>query len=211
MFRKLLSLALAAWIAGAPLSCAGDAALEPRDGTERGSEDPEAALARIEDDLRESAEVRELLAMLRGAAERLAERGMAPRDLARLGSKNGFPPLETLGYSVEEAELLERRLEEIRDILLARYPELRALVPGGGTPAGTGGAPLRSGDEVEVPFDPPVKGSGVRCNWGPFVVALLTCANAAVAAGGNIGMYFICAYEALCSFCEGGWVTSACT
>jgi|GEM_PF-2487919 hypothetical protein len=211
MFRKLLSLSLAASLAGAPLSCAGDAAIEPREEAERAAEDPMAAVERIEEELAASAEVQELLSMLEGVAGRLAARGIAPSDLARLQASKSAS-VEALGWTAEEAELFQARLEALRDTLLARYPELRALVQEPAAAPCGAAAPRLSDDATEIPVDPPVKGSKhVTCKWGPFVIALLTCANAAIAAGGNIGMYFICAYEALCSFCEGGWVTSACT
>jgi hypothetical protein len=210
MFRKLLSLSLAASLACAPLSCAGDAAIEPREEAKSAAEDPMAAIERIEEELGASAEVQELLSMLEGVVGRLAARGIAPGDLARLQSSKGNS-VEALGWSAEEAELFQARLEALRDTLLARYPELRALVPEtGAAPCGTG-APRLSDDVNEVPLDPPVKGSNrVTCKWGPFVIALIACANAAIAAGGNPGVYFICAYQALCSYCGGGWVDSAC-
>jgi hypothetical protein len=211
MLRRLLSLALAASLAGAPFSCAGDATVEPRGETGRGIEDPLDGLARIEDELGASAEVQELLAMLKEVSGRLEERGMTPRDLARLESTKGVSAVEALGYSIEEAERFQSRLEALRDTLLARYPELRALVPETAAAPCGAEAPRRSDDVNEVPLDPPVKGSNrVTCKWGPFVIALIACANAAIAAGGNPGVYFICAYQALCSYCGGGWVDSAC-
>jgi len=44
----------------------------------------------------------------------------------------------------------------------------------------------------------------VKCQWGPYVVGLMGCTLL-----GPV-YYFPCAYEALCSFCQGGWVDSVC-
>ncbi len=210
MLKRLLSLFLAAALVPAPYSCTKDGAVEPREAVER-EDDAGLELERIEDELGECAEVRELMGMLQAVAERMEARGLRVQDLAAAAGKAegaGGP----LGYSQDENALFRQRLEALCEALFARYPVLRALVPGAAE-AGLGPAqPGRSDEQDAVPLDPPVKGSKrVSCKWGPFVVALLACANAAVAAGGNPGVYFVCAYQVLCSYCQGGWIDNVCS
>ncbi len=209
MTRKLLSLMLVVAIAGAPFSCATEEPVEPPEETLWTREAAVAELERAEEELGASPETRELIEMLQEGAARLAERGMTVDDLARLQAAGSKDLAATLGYSEEEAAFLRQRLEALRDGLFARFPALGALVTGAAAAEGGSGVRLLSDDEVAIPLDPPEKGV-VTCKWVPFLVALLTCANASIAAM-NIGVYFVCAYQALCSYCLGGWVNEACS
>ncbi len=46
--------------------------------------------------------------------------------------------------------------------------------------------------------------SEVNCQWGPFFATLVACA------GTGPFIYWLCAYAAICGFCNGGWVEDAC-
>ena len=211
MMRKLVSLFLVAALVAVPFSCATEMPDEPRGETPRAIESAGVELAGLEEELEASAEVRELLGMLEEAAARLAERGMTVDDLARLQAEGPEEAMAALGYSQSESAVLGQRLEELRDALYGRFPALAALAPGPAGIAAESGIPRLTDDEYSVPLDLPVKGTNTpTCQWTPYILALLTCANAAIAAA-NLALYFVCAFQALCSYCEGGWVNDACS
>jgi hypothetical protein len=212
MLKRRISLVLVAALVPAPYSCTKDGSFEPPSVARGAVDDAMVELERIEDELGASAEVRELMEMLESVANRMAACDLRVEDLVREPIERNGGPGRLLGYSEGECAVFGARLEALRARLLARYPVLIELVSAPVESMCDAGTPCPSGDENAIPLDPPVKGSNrVSCKWGPFVLALLACANAAVAAGGNPGVYFVCAYQVLCSYCQGGWVNRVCS
>jgi len=111
-----------------------------------------------------------------------------------------------MGFTIEQLNAENARLDEIRAELLGRYPELVEIAAeqsrgecgldislescgGGWLPANTTAA-------VDI--------EGTSCNWVPYTAALALCT-----AAGPI-FYWACAIVALCTFCSGGAADTIC-
>jgi hypothetical protein len=198
-------------------SCARDRAVDPKSS---GETVPDGAgtgnMAAVEEELKGSPEVRELLAVRDEIAGRALARHLTDEEVrdAALDAEKGN---ELLGLSGAEAGELQGRIDASLAQLYAKYPELEGLVaqaqPADGAcdadglaaawarysalaaSAGRGGPDPATWAERAPAREP------LRCRWVQLVAGFGMCA---VKSGGSLLFYALCAYGVFCGSCSGG-------
>jgi len=127
-----------------------------------------------------------------------------------------------LGFTEAEANALNARMDQLRVQIFLAFPDVEKMAVGyAGSSCGfsvadshcdvraavdNAAAAVSAMDNLLAFMNMP-QGSNrpVSCHWGPYTASLVLCTTL-----GPV-LYWPCAYVALCSFCEGGWVDSACS
>jgi len=176
----------------------------------------------LDTELLASPAVREVVATARDIAYRVSM--VFDRDalVEAISAHDGARAAELLGFTEAEANALNARMDELRVEIFLAFPDVERMSVGyAGSSCGFAVAgsqcDVRSAvdnaaeavsalDELLGFMDAP-QGSNrpVSCHWGPYTASLVLCTTL-----GPV-LYWPCAYVALCSFCEGGWVDSACS
>ncbi len=144
-----------------------------------------------------------LLSVRNELTQRVIERNI-PKDKlwAAYQQKDTGQLALLLGLTPEDLKILNYRLQTARTALLKKYPEVRQAY-----------YEMLSNDAYthkinrEFPLDKIVQNPKLAepdCDWVKYTAALLVCTTA-----GPV-IYWPCAYLALCSFCQGGWVDTVC-
>jgi len=159
--------------------------------------------------LEQDPDVQALLAISDEMTQRVIDRNVSISALkAAYQAKDEQQVIALLGYSDAEIKDLSYRLENRRKAIFDKYPEIVRMVKE--KPEGSCGycndssscTTDRFFDRFSV-FEQN-RPNRPTCRWSPYVAALAVCTLAGPA------WYWPCAYVALCSFCTGGWVSTAC-
>lgn len=140
--------------------------------------------------------------LLSADSEVLAQIGEA----YQLGDEAAITSL--LGYSPQELAEIERRLDNAREGILAKYPEIRLLVESGSAcPCLSSDCKAKVNDFLSQ-LNAARKDESVlrdyKCRWIPYTACLAVCTTMGPAG------YFFCSVVCTCSFCEGGVIDRIC-
>ncbi len=201
-------------------ACADRDAAPPAAGAGPAADDSEW----LEDELRKSSELAELVAIRDEIASRGIARGVTPDQIREAGA-DAARSNELFGYSSDEARATFERIDALTGALFARYPALAEMAardewryPACGVedvalawesysktlPAAleAGAASCArvalAGREAArmAPARPPL-----TCKVTQLVVGFTLCA---LKSGGSLGFYTVCSFGVFCSSCDGG-------
>jgi len=166
--------------------------------------------------------VREVVATDRDIAYRVSM--VSDRDalIEAVSAHDSARAAKILGFTEAEANALNARMDQLRVQIFLAFPDVEKMAVGyAGSSCGF--AVADSHCDVRAAVDnaaeavsamddllafmnmPQGSNRPVSCHWGPYIASLVLCTTV-----GPV-LYWPCAYVALCSFCEGGWVDSACS
>jgi hypothetical protein len=166
----------------------------------------------LEDELRKSSELAELVAIRDGIAARGIERGVTPEQIREAGA-DATRSNALFGYTSDEARATFERIDALTGALFARYPALAGMAardewryPACGVEdvalawesySKTLPAALVGGDPaLRAPARPPL-----TCKMTQLIVGFALCA---VKSAGQMGFYTVCSFGVFCSSCDGG-------
>ncbi len=194
-------------------ACADRDAAPPARGTGPGADDSEW----IDDELRKSSEVAELVAIRDEIAARGIARGVTPEQIREAGADPARSNA-LFGFTPDEARETFDRIDALTQSLFTRYPALSEIAardewryPACGVedvalawehysktlPAALDESAISDGSAaLRAPARPPL-----TCKMTQLIVGFALCG---VKSGGNMGFYTVCSYGVFCSSCDGG-------
>jgi hypothetical protein len=200
-------MSLLAW------SCADRDAAPPLSGAGSGADDSEW----LEDELRTSNELAELVAIRDEIAARGIARGVTPDQIREAGADPARSNA-LFGFTPDEARATFDRIDGLTQSLFTRYPALADMAardewryPACGVedvalaweryaktlPAALDEGAIPGGSAaLRAPARPPL-----TCKMTQLIVGFALCA---VKSGGHVGFYTVCSYGVFCSSCDGG-------
>jgi hypothetical protein len=165
-------------------------------------------------------DVRELIDIRQEITQRVIDRNVSITELrAAYQNRDEKQFRKLMEFTNADIKSLQRRISKSRTAILDRYPEIENLMSEsdryvnsynpltGNRKTGEFADHLSSyssnylESELVLEYE---EGGDVTCRWAPYIAGLAVCTTL-----GPI-LYWPCAYVALCSFCSGGWVDSAC-
>lgn len=211
--KRIPPLFLVALMCLLAAACADRDAAPPLGGAGPGADDSQW----LDDELRRSSELAELIAVRDEIAARGIARGVTPDQIREAGAE-AVRSNALFGFAPDEARATFDRIDALTQALFARYPALaeiaardegRAAACGvedvalawerysktlpaaldGGPPSGEFAAPRAPGR------------APLTCKTAQLIVGFALCA---VKSGGNVGFYAVCSYGVFCSSCDGG-------
>jgi hypothetical protein len=195
-------------------SCADRDAAPAPDGAGPGTDDSQW----LDDELRASSELAELVAIRDEIASRGIARGVTPQQIREAGA-DAARSNALFGYTPDEARATFDRIDALTGALVARYPALaetaardEASYPACGVEdvaiawehySNTLPAALADGSAAGMaPARAPL-----TCKTPQLIVGFMLCA---VKSGGSLGLYATCSYGVFCSACDGGMADIIC-
>lgn len=163
----------------------------------------------LDDVLLLDSDVQELISVRDEMMQRAIDSQLTPAELkAAFDAGDEDQIALALGYSTADLKSLNYRLDRARAGVLKKFPEVEAIVASS-PPSSCGINPQSASCGAERFFDnfsiyEENRARPMSCSWAAYIAALAVCTLA-----GPI-WYWVCAFAALCSFCRGGWVDSAC-
>jgi hypothetical protein len=216
MFRKSVSfMVLLPILSLLFYSCACDDVTEPADG--RGSVADDSG--RLEEDLRETGELAELIAIRDEIALRALARNVTPQEV-REAAGDPRRSNELLGYCEVEAKAINDRIAALVGALFEMYPALEGIEAHGESECAACDIErmaetweryskvlaAESGGSGELALEAPAR-APLKCKMRQLVMGFGLCA---MKSGGSLLFYSLCSYGVFCGSCSGGMADVIC-
>jgi hypothetical protein len=173
----------------------------------------EPSSPKLEEKLKDDPDLNELLGIREKVIQRGMSRGVKGSDIIAAYISNNLKELNRLfGYTEEEIEALNRRINMLTQSLLRKYPELKnELDKRSGQPCIE-----CSIDEIAAKWDRELliyqgaisfapEREPIRCKWASLAIDLVFCSLLP-----HPILVVLCGYKAVCGNCEGGILDTIC-